>query len=87
MRPKNRQYLGYEMFIQFHMSKHVNNMFIQFPFKRSNTPRLIQSLINHPHSKFALKQFKDLDNFLGIEAKHFSDGSLLQTKFKYTREG
>jgi len=47
----------------------------------------MQSLINHPHSKFAPRQFIDVDNILGIEAKHFSDGSLLQTKSKYTREG
>ncbi|RDX67550.1 hypothetical protein CR513_53561, partial [Mucuna pruriens] len=51
-----------------------------------SSPTLVQSLISKLHSVFALKQLGTLDYFLGIEVKSLSNGSLLLSQAKYTRD-
>lgn len=48
--------------------------------------QLVQHLINQLDSYFSLKRLGQLDYFLGIEAKHLSNGSLLLTQAKYVRD-
>jgi len=48
-----------------------------------SSPSLLQAVISKLHFVFALKQLGDLDYFLGIEVKRYSNGSLLLSQSKY----
>lgn len=51
-----------------------------------NDPAAVQKLISQLNSSFSLKHLGDLDFFLGIEVKRFSDGSLHLSQRKYIRD-
>lgn len=46
----------------------------------------IQLLVTKLHSQFSLKQFGQVEYFLGIEVSHHKDGSLFVSQSKYIKD-